>query len=604
MTAYEDELDKTLKLNIIVDIDGVKYGTYEPDSGLAVTNEFLQVKRPMINGVNVDIRKANSPIGTFSFQLVEFEFNKTSSKIMIDDTQFLEKDCIVYAGHITGSFDFADYVELARTKITSVKKIPNGYSIRTKEVSNLIAKPALGREDILETFILAASTTLSIFDTTAWPSSGLLLVDNEFMTYAAKDIDNKTLTGLARGLKGSTAVDHEVGSTVYFVTDLAAVNPVTMILQILLSNTGDLSNHGTYDVLDNGLNIDPANVDIVDIENIRDTHFIGEQHSLLIWGVESMLKYLEKVLLPSTNLRFISINGKIGLSLLDQVDFNETVPIIDESSIKGTPTWGLTSDKVVNVINVQYDYNFSTGKYATLETFKDNDSIATFGEKKPLKVNMQSVTTALNGAVIATERASRLLGRLATARGKVTLTCHFDKSNLQIGSNAQIVHRFLPQQGGSLGFSDQLEIMSRSIDLSKGTVKYKLEFTSYTGIRVPFIAPSPKITSVDSQSVFDVTDASCLKVGDRILIFKDGPLDIDLNPTAGSYLPDTFRAIELIVGNKVTVNTAFVSTLGTDITIKLADYDEATSDQKAKYAFIGENAGFFNDGSKSYQIIF
>lgn len=601
---YDNELDKTLSLNIVIQIDGVNYAIREPDTGLTIADEFLIVKNPTINGVTVDIRKSNSPISTFSFKLMEYEFNQTSTKIMLDDAQFLEKDCIIYAGHSTGSFDFSDYVELAKTKITSVKKIGNGYSIISKDVASLINQPALNRNGLLTTFILSSSTSLSIPDTTDWPGAGNIRVDSEFMNYTSKDIDGVTLLGLTRGILSSDAVEHDAGSTVYFVTPLEVVNPVNMILQILLSNTGDLSNHGTYDVLDNGLNIPPASVDIASMESLRDDQFLNEEHTLHVWAADDMMKYLEKFLLPSTNLRFISVDGKITLSLLDQVNFAETVPLIDENSIIGVPTWGLTSDKIVNVIEVRYDYNFSLGKYSTATTFTDADSIATFGTKKTHVLNMPSVTTALNGSTIATERAGRLLGRLSTARGKVSLTCHFDKSNINIGSNAQISHRYLPQQGGTLGFNDQLEIMSRSIDLEKSVVRYALEFTSYTGIRVPFIGPSPKIVSITSQSVFELSDASCYSVGDRIVLFQDGAPDFLSNPTAGDYLPDGTRIIQSIVGNTITVSAVFTTTLAINMWVKLPDYDEATEEQISKYAFIGENAGFFNDGSKSYQIIF
>jgi hypothetical protein len=152
--------------------------------------------------------------------------------------------------------------------------------------------------------------------------------------------------------------------------------------------------------------------------------------------------------------------------------------------------------------------------------------------------------------------------------------------------------------------SDQLEVMSRSVDLDRATVIYKLEFTSYGGIRVPFIGPSPKITNVVSQSSFEVDDASALQVGYPIVLFQDGALDGLGNPTAGDYLPDGLRLIESIVGNVVTVNSAFSTTLLVDFWVKLPDYDEAIDEQKARYAFIGENTGFFSDGSKSYQIIF
>ena len=602
--AYDNELDKTLELNVVVLIGTDYYAAKEPDSGLSITSEYLQVKNPVINGVTVDVRKSNTPIGTFSFKLMEFEGSKTSSKIMLDETQFLEKDCIVYLGHITGSFDFSEYVEIARTKITSVTKIANGYSFVTKEVSNLIAQPALDLSDSLITFILAGSTTLSVNNTTDWPDSGLIRIDNEFIFYTGKDVDGQTLTGLVRAREGSIAAEHEVGAEVYLVTKVLATNPVDMILQILLSDNGDLSNHGTYDVLENGLAIAPENVNITQIEALRDEHFLGEQHDLFFYGIDNMLRHLEKTLLTSTNLRFITIDGKISLSLLDQIDFSQTVPVLDESSVIGVPTWSLTSDKVVNVIEVHYDYDEVTKKYGTVDTFKDQDSINTFGQKKTLKLLMPSVKSTLNGAFIATDRAQRMLGRLSTARGRLTVRAHFDKSNLRIGANVQVIHRYLPQQGGTLGFSDQVEVMSRNVDVGKAVVTYKLEFTSYTGIRVPFIGPSPKITNVISQSAFEIDDASCLWVGYRFVLFKDGDPDGLGNPTAGSYLPDGLRTIESIVGNVVTVNTPLTTTLENGLWVKLPDYNEASEEQKARYAFVGSNTGFFDDGSKSYQIIF
>lgn len=607
---YDNELDKTISLNLVIDIDGTLYGVRQPDSGQIITDEFLQVKSPKINGVKVDIRKSNSPISTFSFRLMEFEGNKTSTKVMLDDTQLLEKECIVYAGFNTGSFDWADYIQLARTKITSVKKVSNGYSFRTKEATNLIASPALNTSDILTTFILGTSTTLSITDSTDWPTSGTLKVDNEFLTYTGKNVDGITLENLSRGVPvggyPSVASEHNVGTEVFLVTKLESVNPVDMILQILLSKLGDLSNDPTYDVLPNGLGIAPDNVDITAIESIRDTHFNLELHNLYVYGEDDLLQYLEKNLLPSVNLRFITVEGKISVSLLDQVDFNDTPPIINEDSIRGVPTWGLTSDKVVNVIEVQYDFNQATSKFSTIEIFKDQNSINTFGLKKTLKLKMPSIITSLNGAALVAERALRLLGRLSTARGKVTLTCHFDKSNISVGSNVQIAHRFLPQQGGTLGFNDQLEVMSRSIDLDKALVKYRLEFTSYTGIRVPFIGYSPKITELIDNISFKVSadDAACLSVGDRILLFKDGPLSFG-NPTIGDYLPDPINTIDSIVGEVITFTNPWASVLELDLWLKMPDYDQATPDQKSKFSFVGFNSGFYpSDNSKSYQIIF
>jgi hypothetical protein len=146
--------------------------------------------------------------------------------------------------------------------------------------------------------------------------------------------------------------------------------------------------------------------------------------------------------------------------------------------------------------------------------------------------------------------------------------------------------------------------MSRDLDLKNGRVKLRLEFTSYTGIRIAFIAPSPKITDITDQKTFTVNDASLLRVGYVMRLFEDGPLDIDLNPTEGSYLPDLPNVIESIVGNIVTMRDAFTTTLSVGLWFKFADYDNVSAEQKARYAFVGPNTGFFVDGSKTYQIVF
>jgi len=421
------------------------------------------------------------------------------------------------------------------------------------------------------------------------------------MAYTSKTAN--TLENLNRGIFGTTAISHEVGETVYLVTQALDVNPIDFMLQIMLSNTGDGTNNATYDVLDGGLNISPNDIDIATFENIRDTFFLGEQHDYYIYNNSSMLKYIEQTALISTNTRLVTINGKISLSLLDQVNFETDLATLSEDDIRATPTWTLDENKVVNVIEIEYDYNIATNLYESRQVFEDADSILLFGKKKPLKLQFEGVKSTQGGLAIVTDRATRLLGRLGTARGNITVTSHFNATNFNIGDDVQLIHRFLPQQGGTLGFSDRMEAMSRSIDLKSGIVTTRLEFTSYTGVRLAFIAPSPRIVTVIDQKTITVDDAACLKVGYKIKLFKDGPLVLG-DPTAGSYLPDADNTITSIVGNQVTFLNDFVSVLGTDIITKMSDYDEASEDQRASYGYVGENSGFFSDGSKSYQILF
>jgi hypothetical protein len=602
--SYEIEAaKKDVEINVVVKVGSEYYSIKQVDSGLVIEDDNICVDVPNVNGTSVDIRDTTTPIGTFSFQLQEDnDLPVISSRIMLDGSQWLGKEVTAYVGFITGTFDFSQYLEVARTNITGVTKIRNGYSITSREAASLIDVEAYNLNDISTVSILAGSTTVDITDASAWPSTGTIEIEGEFCAYTSK-VGN-TLSGLARAQFGSTAIEHDLGAKIYLVTIKVSINPIDFLLQMILSKNGDLVNEGTYDLIPFGPGLDSNLVDIASFESIRDNFFSTELHTYLVFNKPSLLKLLEDTVLSATNTRLISNNGKIGLTLLDQINLNDDIPVIDESTIIGTPTWGLTVDKIINAVEVFYNYNYITKKYETKETFKDLDSIALYGEKKALSLELIGVTGALDGNSIATDRAGRLLSRLSTARGKIDLTAQIDTSIHSIGAAVQLLHRFLPQQGGTLGFSDRLEVMSRDLDFKSATVKFKLEFTSYTGIRIAFIAPSPKITALDNQKTFTVNDASLLRVGYVMQLFQDGPLDLESNPTEGSYLPDLPNVIESIVGNIVTMRDDFISTLALGLWFKFADYDNVNELQRARFAFVGQNAGFFFDGSKTYQVVF
>jgi hypothetical protein len=590
--SFQDSLDIPQKqVNVIISIDGEYFAQKLPDSGLVVDTRNLILDDPIINGVDVDIRRASTPVGSFTFKLKD-ENAYISAKIMGDEQNFLEREVIVYLGFITGNYDFSDYIEISRTRINSVTKIANGYSIRSKETTALLTNPTFNIFDKLDIDILAVSTTLDLQDASIFPNSGVIKIANEFIIFAGKT-DN-TLTGLIRGYIG-TAADHDLGSEVYLVTEFEDVNPIDLLLTMMLSKNGDGANDPTYDIYKFGLGIDPALVDIASFEAVRDTFFIDELLNLKIFNEPDTLKWIEGEILQPTNIRLFTSNGVISLALLDQVEIGDDVREVNEDVIIDTPTWNLTSDKVHNVIKINYDYDYAAARFLSNVEFRDSQSIAVFGEKKPLVFSFKGVKTAIGGAAFAAKSAERLLARLSTARGTVNVRTLFDTVDINIGDDILLGHRFLPQQGGSLGIYDQIEVVSKNIDLKNATCSFKLEYTSFTGFRIGFISPCPLLSSVINQRVFTVPDGSAYRVGYALRLWDN---------LTNDYLPDALNFIQSINGNEITMLNDFSTPLNTDIRLKFPDYDSASNEQKARYAFIGENTGFFNDGSKSYQIIF
>jgi len=590
--VYNDEVvKKEQQVNLVVKIGDEYFCNKEPDSGLVIPVENRIVDDAGTRATNVDIRNAKTPVGSFTFKLKD-ENEYITTKIMLDESNYLEKEVEAFVGFITGSFDWADYKKVAHTRISTVTKITNGFSIRSTELTSKLNEETFNVEAVLTIDILDVSLSMTLDDVTNYPPTGLIKVNNEFIEYGA--IVNETLTGLVRARKGTTAAAHKEGDGVYLVTQFETVNPLDIFLQMVLSKNGDLTNDPTYDVLPNGLGLTANEVDVARIEALRDQYFFNTDYRLYFYNNAKVLKWFEDEIFKPTNTRIFSEDGLITMAILDQADLGGVVPELNESSIVGVPTWSLGSNKITNIVTIQYDYDEAEKKYLSTLTERDEDSIATFGEKKPLKFKFKGIVADLGGGALAFKMATTLLGRLSTPRSTIKVRAHFDASINKVGAKVTLNHRFLPKQGAGSGIYDQLEIMSTGVNLKDATSTLSLEYTSFTGIRTAFISPSPFISIVTDQKTFTVPDGACYAVGYRLRLW---------DKETHTYYPDPVNTIESIVGNTITMVNNFLTVLTTDIKLKMSDYNETSAEQKGRYAHVGFNAGFFDDNTKSYQIL-
>ena len=563
--------------NLIVSIDGTYFSQYQPDSGLVIDADKLGlVDNAKINGVTLDIRKANTPIATINFDLLDKDAI-ISSFMGSSDNSLQNAEVKLYFGFMTGSFDFADYALLGITRINSITKEANGFKFRSKEVTDLMQRSLLNTSDILDGPITDIQTTLALIDASNFPTTGRIKIGNEFMQYSGKTLN--TLTGVARGDLTSTAIDHDSGDTVYLVTKKDAAS-MDIILDVLL----------------NDLAIDASLVDQTSFTDLRDDEFSGEANFVLyIYDIDNALNWLEDKVLEGTNTRLFSINGAITIGLLDQVPKFEDLPEITEDHTQSVPSWKLSSDKLVNKIIVKWGWNEGTQKFTSTSVFTDDDSITIFDERKSLTLKLYGVFSSS----IVSNRANRLLARFSTPKAQVKVKTHFNRFGINIADNVRLTHRFLPQEGGSLGFNDTLEVMSKSISglHSGATISFGLEFSSYTGIRIGIIQPSPKLDlAITDQKTFTVPDGTCYGVGYKLILFDN------INNV---YFSDPINEIESILGNVITMKNNFITTLGANVSLYFSDYENVSGDQRAIYMFTAPDTNIFiNDSSKAYQIIF
>jgi hypothetical protein len=384
VTAYEDELlNKKFRGNVVIYLLGTYFAIDTPDSGLAMTYPYNRtVQSLVLNATQVDLQRANQTITNFSFKLIDKQ-NVITSLVKDRGDALLDQEVRIWIGRITGSFDFSDYFELPLTKIKKISHPDNSYTFSTSVVTDRMSKAVFNKTDKLAGSILAATTTFTLVeDITDWPTAGTGKLDNEFFSWSGKDDTLKRLTGVLRGLKGTTAADHNAGVDVLNVTDVSD-NPLNILLKILISGGGG----GIYDVYDEGLGVDENLVDISAIESIRDSIFAGEIFSFSLYSIDNALKFFEDEILLACNCRFIvSADSKISLALLDQSVFGDAPSEINEDTMSQYPKWDVDINKVVNQIKVEWDWDEGTKQYLALNTYENADSIAVLANAPSLQI--------------------------------------------------------------------------------------------------------------------------------------------------------------------------------------------------------------------------
>lgn len=582
----------SFKNNLVVSINGTNFAKYQPDSGLVIDEDKLIVDGASINPTQIDLRRATTQINSTTVKVLDgtpdFDF-VFSAFIGADPNALIGSEISIKFGRVNEDIDFSEYIEISKYIITDINKAGNFYNIKAKSQEDRTLKPAFQQQGTLNTSINDSILSWDVeTDEDVFPATGFLRIDNEFVEYTgtAFNAGITTFTIQARGDLLSTPESHTAGAQVNYVKELVG-NPIDLLLDLLT---------GT-----DGAEIDPTLVDVAAFESIRDTNFPTDIFTLYPSNIPVLIEYIEKELLEANNIRIVknSLNNLISISLLDVVDPSQDVEEIDDSTtLINTPKWSVSKNEVQTVVKVQWNWVEGLQKFTRSRTIKASDEIiAIFGEINGPTLSFKGIQEADNGATIAVDRARRYLNRFSTPKATVSLSAFSTEFKHTVGDKVRITAKHLPAEGGGLGMSSVLELVSRAANTSTGVIKLGFRFTSYTNIRNGLISPSDVLRlSITSQQEFEVSDGSLYKVGYvmRLLKIINGKWVVADSP----------NAIAEINGNIITMENDFTTTLGADTAFIFADYNEVNEEQKAKFQFIVNNTDFFSDGSKGYQIIF
>ena len=593
MSYLTEITNKRFIPNIVIYFKGFYWGIRNPDSGLTISTDRLCVDQVSINPTKVDPSRANTTINTYAFTLVDK--NQSVSILFNGITKFFQNEQVsIYIGRSGVNMPFSAYLKLPDTYIKSCSKDGNAYKFNSTEAKDRLNRPAFNTSIKLEIDILSGTTEIDtdgVIDLALWPSSGLFKLEDEFISYASIDSVNNRFLGCIRAEKGSVAVAHKAGEDIFLVTEIID-NPVNILLKCLISSGGG----GVYDTLIDGAGIDNTLINVAKFEEIRDLFFIGQSYTLLLYNIENILTYLETEIFYPNELRLISDNeSKISLAILNRRIFSDTLEQFTHDTIIKNITYDVDDTDICNTVNVEYDYDEPTSLYKKVYSLSDADSIADFGKREAITIKLKGVKTSSGGLQIATDIAQRFLSRFAYPKPEISFSTQMDKSLTLLAEKVDLISNKLPNvDTGELNFADTVEVVERGINWKTGDVKFKVGFTSFTGIRECYLAPSDTIVSVINQKTITVG------AGRGALYRSTWKMRIYSN-VSRDYVDSQVNEIESIVGDQITFVDNWVSTLSTNFRIMFCDYDDATDIQK-KYCFISDDGLNFNDNKKSYQI--
>jgi hypothetical protein len=596
--SYLDALpNKKFVPNIIIRVKSVYLSIRQPDSGLVVLPQYNGlVTQVNVNPTAIDPFRASTSVNNYSVTLLDK--SNVISLLFNDDPKFFQGELVeIWIGRVnaTGNPDnnmpFSEYYKLPDVFVNKVSKQENRYTFNAIEARDRLSTGAYQQATKLANSILFNTTVITLQSTSGFPLTGTVQIENEFISYAG--ISGNNLTGCIRGEESSTPEGHPESEDVFLVQILEA-NPIDLILQLLISSGGG----GPYDVLPDGGAIDESLIDIAQFEQIRAEFFSTYTFKLIIGNLTSLKKLIEDELLFPLGLRLRgNNNSKIGLALIDRNIFDIDVPILDHGNITKNPDFSVDDTKVVNRLRISWDWSDTLKQYLKTSEFENAESIAEFGQTAFTDLRFKGIRDSLAGASIVNDIQLLFLSRFSFPRPQISVSSQMSASYLNLGDKSELITTLLPNSAGELNFVSTLEVISKAVNFTSGDVRFGLSFTSFSGVRSCYIAPSDVILTFSDQRTVTVGAGrgDCYRRGWKMRLFS---LNTD------DYTLDAINEIESVVGDVITFKNDWSTILtNNEYRIKFADYDDVTEQQK-RFCFISAGSDDFSDNRPPYQITF
>ena len=371
-------------------------------------------------------------------------------------------------------------------------------------------------------------------------------------------------------------------------------NPIDILLSVYLSSDTPGTNHATYDRLGdgNGLNLTTDDIDVTDLELLRDNWFPGNSHYMKfsITERETASDFITTQIRKVLNLRpVITGDGKMTEKPFKPPLANSAeAQSFTEDNVIGLPSFDTNLQATINRVEFFTDYDGD--EYQVQDYYVDATSLLNRGPgKKPISIKSRGLHASLSPgsmnsftADVLLSRKRAIFARYSSPPTKIIAKTHFTKWLTEAGDVVPFTHSKLPDiVSGTRGYSSTLmEVVDRQVKWKNGEVTVGLLDTGFTQGTYGVISPTMTVTAAASGTEWTVSVTDAAKYANLTtpeVAMYDSAMRVQV---AAKTITDVNTTTGVITSD----NWGETPTVG--YIIAFANYDSCTDEQK-NFGFIG-----------------
>ncbi len=470
--AVHDQLNRTPAYIVTFTRAAVSYATHRTAS---VSKAYMQLPK----GVAAQIvpEKGQSSVSSITFVLTDFN-GEITSLIGLG----LGGDMVALKAGFVGLPE-VDFATVFTGIVDNFKLTPDlaGYEI-TAHSPDILANRQVFEvaTTVLDGAIDDVVVEIPVVYAQFFLAAGYALIDGEIVQYASKT--DGALSGVTRGVLGTTAAAHASTATVQELIRLGPAHPFDIRLSVL-QNTDKT-----------GLSIDPALIDLVNAAAVKadidaSNPNPGEPYLMefRITARENAKQFLEnEIHAPTATYPITTAGGLMSMRQFRQPSAAGT-EVLDHDSILGgggnplAMAWDGNLSSVINDVTYLYDYDVVSDEFQNSVPLSSAASIAQYG-KRAIVIAARGIRSELPGSdSMVALRAAAILNRYKDAAPLVTATTILQKGLVEPGDIVRVTSALIPNRFTlARGVTNSLmEAIQRANNYSVGTASFTLLWTGF-----------------------------------------------------------------------------------------------------------------------------